>query len=315
MVPLFSNGIEHARQFSYDEALEDFASANDHGALDEWVFERVTNFLLKEANASESKALEEDGNVFLLHLLGLDSSGHAHKPYSKEYYENVRIVDEGVRKVEAAFAEKFGNDEKTAFIFTADHGMSNKGAHGDGDPGCTETPLVVWGAGVAQGLWTIPGACRGTPKTPTEWGMNPETRCDVDQADVAPLGAALIGLPPPRHNSGLLPSTYLSEEPKSLRSSATIANAQQLLALHDLKAARTEKQALSAMYSSNFIQIWRVFRQRWMITSLILQTVGMKRRCTRRATSRALVFGDCITCTRTTRRFCKLPSWLVLRLG
>jgi len=249
VVPLFSDGIEHARQFSYDEALEDFASANDHGALDEWVFERVTNFLLKEANASESKALEEDGNVFLLHLLGLDSSGHAHKPYSKEYYENVRVVDEGVRKVEAAFAEKFGNDGKTAFIFTADHGMSNKGAHGDGDPGCTETPLVVWGAGVAQGLRTVPGACRGTPETPTEWGMNPETRCDVDQADVAPLGAALIGLPPPRHNSGLLPSTYLSEEPKSLRSSATIANAQQLLALHDLKAARTETQALSAMYS------------------------------------------------------------------
>ena len=184
---------------------------NDHGALDEWVFDRVVRFL--ESNgvegSSESDALDGDGNVFLLHLLGLDSSGHAHKPHSSEYFENIRIVDEGVRRVEAAFVERFGDDGKTAFVFTADHGMSNKGAHGDGDPGCTETPLVVWGAGVASGSQKVAGACRGTPETPKDWGMDPETRCDVDQADVAPLGATLIGFPPPRHNSGLLPQRVL----------------------------------------------------------------------------------------------------------
>lgn len=251
VVPLFADGVDGARRFCYDETLEDFASANDHGALDEWVFDRVVRFL--ESNgvegSSESDALDGDGNVFLLHLLGLDSSGHAHKPHSSEYFENIRIVDEGVRRVEAAFVERFGDDGKTAFVFTADHGMSNKGAHGDGDPGCTETPLVVWGAGVASGSQKVAGACRGTPETPKDWGMDPETRCDVDQADVAPLGATLIGFPPPRHNSGLLPSAYLSDKPEDLKSSAMIANAKQLLALHDLKAARTAKRALSALFS------------------------------------------------------------------
>lgn len=248
VVPLFGNGVRQVRQFFYDEALEDFASANDHGALDEWVFERVIDHL-KSANASETAAFDGERNVFLLHLLGLDSSGHAHKPHSREYFENVRIVDEGVRRVEEAFAERFGDDRRTAFIFTADHGMSNKGAHGDGDPGCTETPLVVWGAGVADGRKPNIGSCRGAPKTPVDWEMDPTTRCDVDQADVAPLGAALLGLPPPRHNFGLLPGEYLSEHPVNLRSAATIANAEQLLALHELKSKRTQKRALRALFS------------------------------------------------------------------
>ena len=44
VVPLFADGVDGARRFCYDETLEDFASANDHGALDEWVFDRVQLF-------------------------------------------------------------------------------------------------------------------------------------------------------------------------------------------------------------------------------------------------------------------------------
>ena len=42
--------------------------------------------------------LREDRLVFFLHLLGCDSNGHANNPGSKEYEDNVRVVDKGVKK-------------------------------------------------------------------------------------------------------------------------------------------------------------------------------------------------------------------------
>lgn len=72
------------------------------------------------------------------------------------------------------------------------------GSHGDGDPACTETPLVVWGAGIR-------GPSRASPEddvddgqkfvdehshhlqTPYGWGLENLQRLDVNQADIAPL--------------------------------------------------------------------------------------------------------------------------------
>ena len=49
----------------------------------------------------------------------------------KEYMRNIQVVDDIVMRTEKLF-EEFFNDDKTAFVFTADHGMSNIGNHGDG---------------------------------------------------------------------------------------------------------------------------------------------------------------------------------------
>ena len=97
----------------YAEELEDFAASNDHAALDEWVFDRAIEVLRgnvteeEAANGAtvelERAALEGDRVVFLLHLLGLDSAGHAHKPFGEAYAKNVRVVDDGVRRLSAAF--------------------------------------------------------------------------------------------------------------------------------------------------------------------------------------------------------------------
>ena len=269
LVPMFSTGIPHARTVTYAEELEDFAASSDHAALDVWVFDRAIEILNGEVAdeaakkgatpESERAALEGDRIVFLLHLLGLDSAGHAHKPYGEAYAANVRVVDEGVRRLAAAFEERFGGDENdrgTAFVFTADHGMSNRGAHGDGDPGCTETPLVVWGSGVATAAAAkdvedgIDPTCRSRGKdAPTPeyaWGLRDDERCDVDQADVAPMGAALLGMPPPMHNTGVLPASYLDPKRRGLRSSAAMSNAAQLLAVYRRKITVVGNKALSA---------------------------------------------------------------------
>lgn len=44
---------------------------------------------------------------------------------------NIQVVDEIVRHAEQIISDYY-SDEDTAFIFTSDHGMLEKGNHGDG---------------------------------------------------------------------------------------------------------------------------------------------------------------------------------------
>jgi phosphatidylinositol glycan class N len=92
--------------------------------------------------------LREDKVVLFLHLLGLDTNGHRNKPGSPEYMENIRVVDDGVKRVVDAVNRHWRHDGRTAFVFTADHGMTDWGSHGAGMTHETETPLLTWGAGI-----------------------------------------------------------------------------------------------------------------------------------------------------------------------
>ena len=273
VVPLFSKGIPHVRSRMYAEELEDFAASNDHAALDEWVFDRAIEVLAGNVTEhelragatleTERRALEGDKVVFLLHLLGLDSAGHAHKPSGEGYAENIRVVDAGVRRLAAAFEERFGpEDGGTAFLFTADHGMSNRGAHGDGDPGCTETPIVAWGAGVASTATETERdiACtswgKDAPTPEAKWGLTDRERCDIEQADLASLGAALLGIPPPIHNAGVLPVSYLDSTRTGLRSGGAVSNAAQLLSVYRRKSAVTAESSLTAYLAPGGLQAY-----------------------------------------------------------
>ena len=69
--------------FTYDAQEQDFARglASD---LDGWVFERVSKFLKTAAGHPVTAArLRQQGTVLFLHLLGLDTTGHGHKPQSR----------------------------------------------------------------------------------------------------------------------------------------------------------------------------------------------------------------------------------------
>lgn len=133
---------------SYPSEYEDFAKEGSH--LDTWVFEKLQNIILHSHNNSQLfDKLHQNQSVFFLHLLGIDSNGHAYRPYSEEYLNNIAIVDSGIEQIYTLLEDYFG-DNRTAYIFTADHGMSNKGSHGDSDPSNTLTPLIVWGSGIVS---------------------------------------------------------------------------------------------------------------------------------------------------------------------
>jgi phosphatidylinositol glycan class N len=146
----------------------------DASKLDTFVFDHFEKLIQSsKQNKTLFNLLHSEKIVFFLHLLGLDTNGHAHKPYSKEYLDNISLVDKGLEKV-AVVIDDFYRDNSTSFVFASDHGMSNRGNHGDGHPTNTETPLIAWGAGIKKSSSGI-----------SKYGLL--NMNDVNQADVAPL--------------------------------------------------------------------------------------------------------------------------------
>lgn len=46
---------------------------------------------------------------------------------SRQYLDNIDLVDRGVAELESIIEDFFGYDGKTAYVFTSDHGMTNWG--------------------------------------------------------------------------------------------------------------------------------------------------------------------------------------------
>ena len=99
----------------------------DASFLDHWSFDQFRSLVNRSYDDPKlRKLLLQDKLVIFLHLLGCDTNGHAHRPYSSIYLNNVKVVDqiaEGVYNL----MESYFKDNQTAYIFTADHGMSDKG--------------------------------------------------------------------------------------------------------------------------------------------------------------------------------------------
>ncbi|MCJ1390021.1 Glycosyl phosphatidyl inositol anchor synthesis [Xylographa bjoerkii] len=235
ILPMFKEGAVEGRVHAdvYGEEAEDYTQ--DATNLDTWVFDKVEEMFAAAAeNSTLNDALREDKNVFFLHLLGLDTTGHAYRPYSNEYLHNIKIVDQGVEKM-TKLIEKFYGDDQTAFVFTADHGMSDMGSHGDGHPDNTRTPLIVWGSGVHKPVKVESGVASGHEDGfSSDWNLNLITRHDVAQADIAPLMAYLAGLELPVNSVGELPLDYLAGDVRE-QAEAALVNVQGILEIYRVK--------------------------------------------------------------------------------
>ncbi|XP_041423590.1 GPI ethanolamine phosphate transferase 1 isoform X2 [Xenopus laevis] len=246
ILPMFAKGAsgDHVFTHCYSAESEDFATA-DATKLDTWVFEHLKAFFSSaRSNQTLFKKLNEEKIVFFLHLLGLDTNGHAHKPGSREYKENVKKVDEGIKEMALLFEDFYGNDDKTAYIFTSDHGMTDWGSHGAGHPSETLTPLVAWGAGVHY-----PRKVQEQYEQDSKaWKLEHLKRIDVNQADVAPLMASLIGIPYPLNSVGVLPVAYLNNS-ELFRAESMLTNALQILEQFKVKMAQKKETTLSFLFS------------------------------------------------------------------
>ncbi|XP_076638024.1 GPI ethanolamine phosphate transferase 1 isoform X7 [Colletes latitarsis] len=169
IIPMFTkvNAKGNIHGDSYPHEWQDFDIIQGKiWRLDSWVFEKYLTWLREEAE----KMKNVERIIFFLHLLGCDTTGHTAKPYSREYVDNMNYVDHKIEEV-VQMTENFFGDNATAYVFTTDHGMTDWGSHGSGSTDETETPLIVWGAGINASY----------------------SRRDVEQVDITPLISTLIG--------------------------------------------------------------------------------------------------------------------------
>ena len=238
ILPMFKEGAVPGKIYAdtYPAEFEDYSQ--DATQLDTWVFDRVKAlFASARLNATVDATLRQDQVVFFLHLLGLDTTGHSYRPYSKEYLHNIKVVDQGVKEITNLINDFYG-DGRTAYVFTADHGMSDWGSHGDGHPDNTRTPLVAWGSGVAKPVVKKSGVAAGHEDGFShDWGFNHVRRHDVEQADVAALMAYLAGVEFPVNSVGKLPLSYLSSDSQD-QALAAFVNAQEVLEMYKVKERR-----------------------------------------------------------------------------
>ncbi|KAI0532569.1 GPI ethanolamine phosphate transferase 1 [Xylaria digitata] len=245
ILPMFEHGATPGKidAYCYDAEFEDFSQDALH--LDLWVFDHVKElFATAEKNSTLNSALRQDKVVFFLHLLGLDTTGHSYRPYSKEYLHNIKVVDEGVKEI-TSLIQKFYADDRTAFVFTADHGMSDWGSHGDGHPDNTRTPLIAWGSGVAKPKVYRDEIAPGHDEYSADWNLSQIKRHDTQQADIAALMAYLVGLEFPANSVGELPLSYLSADTKE-KAEASFVNTQEILEMYRVKEA--DKKAKQLRY-------------------------------------------------------------------
>ncbi|KAH7327876.1 phosphatidylinositolglycan class N [Stachybotrys elegans] len=234
ILPMFEHGATPGRVDTdmYDAEFEDFSKDALH--LDLWVFDHVKEMFAEAAtNKTLNDALRQDKVVFFLHLLGIDTTGHGFRPYSDKYLYNIKVVDQGVKEI-TELINDFYKDDRTAFVFTADHGMHDLGSHGDGHPDNTRTPLITWGSGVAKPEVHAEGVAPGHDEYSADWGLNHIRRHDVEQADVAALMAYLIGAEFPANSVGRLPLSFLSANIQE-KAEASLVNAQEILEMYRVK--------------------------------------------------------------------------------
>uniref|UniRef100_A0A8C4GME9 GPI ethanolamine phosphate transferase 1 n=1 Tax=Dicentrarchus labrax TaxID=13489 RepID=A0A8C4GME9_DICLA len=249
ILPMFAKGAsgDHVYTHTYPAEEEDFAST-DASRLDSWVFTQVKSFFQSaKSNSSLRASLLEDKNIFFLHLLGIDTNGHAHRPVSQEYLDNIGLVDTGIAELVSIVEDFFNYDGRTAYVFTSDHGMTNWGSHGAGHPSETLTPLVVWGAGV-QNAHRVTEPQSYNDGYLQDWKLEHLRRVDVNQADIAPLMASLIGVPIPVNSVGVLPLLYLNNSDQ-FKAETMYTNAIQVLEQFKMKMTQKKETTLSFLFT------------------------------------------------------------------
>jgi ethanolaminephosphotransferase len=113
-------------------------------------------------------------------------------------------MDEIVREIYSAM-ENEDHLSNALFVLCGDHGMNDGGNHGGSSPGETSPALVFMSPKLSK---IIKPADRQSPVKPKTEGEFEYYRM-VEQSDIAPTLAGLLGFPIPQNNLGVFLEDFL----------------------------------------------------------------------------------------------------------
>ncbi|KAG9566308.1 alkaline phosphatase-like protein, partial [Aureobasidium melanogenum] len=141
---------------------------------------------------------QPDWDVMIMHYLGLDHIGHKAGPLSPNMLPKQKEMDGIVKKIFEAM-ELNSHLDDTLLVVAGDHGMNSGGNHGGSAPGETEPALVF----ISPKFMDLDKPAYSAPTDPKE-GTEFEFYRKVAQNDVVPTLSALLGIPIPRNNLGIV---------------------------------------------------------------------------------------------------------------
>ncbi|EFW99030.1 phosphoethanolamine n-phosphodiesterase [Grosmannia clavigera kw1407] len=170
----FEANISHA----YDSF-----NVRDLHTVDNGVMEHI--FPLLEAGSRRSKKTSP-WDLLIGHCLGVDHAGHRYGPAHTAMREKLQQMDEFVRRVAGSI------DDDTLLVVMGDHGMDSKGDHGGESDDEVEAALWMYARQPVFG------------RTEAAFVMPPLTAKErpVNQIDLVPTLALLMGIPIPYNNLG-----------------------------------------------------------------------------------------------------------------
>lgn len=144
---------------------------------------------------------EEDWDGMILHYLGLDHIGHKAGPQSPNMPHKQSEMDGIIKQMYQAMETK-PHLESCLLILCGDHGMNEAGNHGGSSSGETSTALVFMSPKFMPHFKGL-----SHPAEPSE---DYRYHKFVQQSDIAPTLAALLGLPIPLNNLGAIIPEFLN---------------------------------------------------------------------------------------------------------
>jgi len=143
-----------------------------------------------------------DWDALIMHYLGLDHIGHKTGPEGPNMLSKQHEMDQIIRNIYKQIKSE-PRLHNTLLVLAGDHGMNSAGNHGGSGPGETDTAMVFISPKfkhTPEGEVRSGRSCPITPKMGTEFDFYSK----IQQSDLVPSLCALLGLPFPKNNLGVL---------------------------------------------------------------------------------------------------------------